>query len=743
MKTAYPNLNQPVSITLFSNIPFDNTYKDHTLISNKFSYRQTLIPTTISQYADQERFLYRRVSGSGYVYPHWTLSGDFNFDFKNGLIGSVVLELTIEQTNANYMKVQCGSDKYYYFITSITQNNFGTYTLALELDVIATYTDDFLEGIKGIPVFTKRKHCKRTFNGFAYSKYYKNGDSTFGDVKPSLIEDKLDTELYYGSNTTIDSRFKDIMWLYICVPSNQLAKYFIKGVENPFAILCVPVRMGENEQDIITNVRFEYFSSTSPNAFNYNISVRDVIQNLVGDGTYKSCKLLPYPPFTNCDNIDIELEQNFGGFGYTLSFRTLEENIFTKTIVDSTHTRYDLHFGNNVLRIREGTSSDIKYPNWLELYLQNDYVYNFDELFYQDFTISDVPINQPRNTDPKLLFKPFKKYCISSASGEEQEFYPELLTSLSPFRNNDNQALYLSTIATGYAGDFSTFTYINEVQLRNSVIGWANYKYGKIGLSTTMNYTIPVGENALEVFKSTQSETYYQSKIASGITSGLTIAGGVGSIALGVAGAVGSMGMSTPMSIGLIASGVGAVASGTAGVANTIKSTNAKIEDLKNTPNSINVSGSSYAHDIAMEINKLLPYVVIYTCSDSVLHTADDYFYTYGYEVSRDTYFNLVITGDNLDDVEILNRTIFNYVQIQDDITTKIRSDIPLIVKQKLSNILNQGITLWTFFGFRSLYPLASSSTHLSPFEPPTYNLDSWLFKHTLENKEYKGEYYE
>ena len=45
MKTAYPRFRSPVDITLYSNIPFDNTYSHHSLISNLFKYGGTNIFT--------------------------------------------------------------------------------------------------------------------------------------------------------------------------------------------------------------------------------------------------------------------------------------------------------------------------------------------------------------------------------------------------------------------------------------------------------------------------------------------------------------------------------------------------------------------------------------------------------------------------------------------------------------------------------------------------------------------------
>ena len=48
----------------------------------------------------------------------------------------------------------------------------------------------------------------------------------------------------------------------------------------------------------------------------------------------------------------------------------------------------------------------------------------------------------------------------------------------------------------------------------------------------------------------------------------------------------------------------------------------------------------------------------------------------------------------------VFERTIFNYVKIRENITTKlVNGNLPLIVAQKMNEVLNAGIKFWTFFG--------------------------------------------
>ena len=187
MKSAYPQTQNPVSIRLYANIPFDNTYEHHSLISEWFRYNGSKIydnagVTACDSFIDRKK--YALTPNPPFYYPRWDMTDTYNFDFQNGLVGSVTLELTPEKTNANYMRVTCGSDVYYYFITGIKQVNFETYTLTLELDVIMTYQDEFLEGVKDIPLMTDRKHCHRYTNDglMPHSAAFKTGDSVFAVI---------------------------------------------------------------------------------------------------------------------------------------------------------------------------------------------------------------------------------------------------------------------------------------------------------------------------------------------------------------------------------------------------------------------------------------------------------------------------------------------------------------------------------------------------------------------------------
>lgn len=714
MKTAFPLFKTPVDITLYSNIPFDNTYQHHSMISELFEDDDDDIYTAGSSLGlAKERFINRRNTNGVYVYPRYELTGEFNFDFSNGLLCSVVLELTPAQTNANYMKVVNHAQDltggiYYYFITGIQQINYDTYKLSLELDVLMTYQDEFLEGIRGIPVSTKRKHCHRfNYNGYPHCADFKTGEDAFAGVKPSQVMHNADLGFEFKGNM---KALKGIDWLYVCIETDtphDISFTNLFGTVLPFCMLVIPMK----------SLRFV---PASGGAGNFEIGPSRISQ-LIGDGKIHGCKISPYPPF---NDPDIQVSQN-GAWLEIRSPHLISSHTGTSLYSWSYSTDFSLL---TITQRPEESDSNAFYRHAWHINSQKDSKYEFEPIhIINDYKYPNLTINDAKILDPKLLFNPFRKYMLCSQYSEGAEIYPELYFSDFAVAND---YLTFETSATAYIGDNNLTTYIKPIyDSDNNKYAFDHYKELNIGLSSSLNYSIPAGTNALDVFNSTQAQSYYQSKIATGITSGLAIAGGVGSTIAGIALTASAYG--APMGVGLIGGGVSAIAGGIAGEVNNAKSVNAKIEDLRNTPDSVNVVGSNYVSDLA-RVGVNMPYLIVYNCSNAIIESANDMFYHYGYAVARNCSFNLDLDydGETKIDNRLFGRTIFNYIQLNEDITNKINYDMPLIVKQKLSKIFSQGITLWSFFGNASLWGATDTPTYLN--DP-----NKWFMRENYENAEF------
>lgn len=732
-KTAYPITTEPVSITLYCNIPFDNTYTHHSLISELFKYNNTQIynkPLSPGTYPCEE-FIDRRdysKVGRPYVYPRWTLTDVFNFDFKNGILGDVVLELTNAQTNANYLKVDNRGVRWYYFITGINQLNNGTYRLSLELDVIMTYQDEFLNGIKDIPVFTERKHSHRySENGLNFHcADFKSGDNLFAGVKPNII--KGVKFLDYDTNSM--KTLKGIYWLYVCIDAHAYDSYTnsllyeSNGNKYPIYMIAIPINANS----------ITYKKSDDSCLLTYSrTDIENGIKLLINDGSIHGCKISPYPPFStdNDTNPSITINSNKDLTISTPNVSVISEDAYSK--------EYMMTIGGSkllyakVLQSLDNTWKKALTYGFVCVSEQNEPTYKHINLKYSDFDLrnSSVPtINSQRFEDPKLFFAPFRKYIINAQYATQgYEFHLELYCS--QYTTNSNADIIgFKTHATAYIGDNNYYTEITNVAGQST---FANYNYEKLGLACSVNYNMPCGENALDVFNSTQQQSFYTSKVASGITAGISIGGGIASV-VGGAGLIGT-GAGSAMGMAMVAGGMSAIAGGSAGMINTIKSTTAKLEDLKNTPDSINISGSNFISDInILKYSYSLPYVTIYDCDLLTKKNANDYFYSYGYQTARNCYFNTELkydySGGKIDN-NLFGRTIFNYIKTQEDITNKINADIPHIIKKKLSSIFNQGITLWSFFGIKGLWNTTNPTSQ--------EYVENWFLKNELDNTEYNG----
>ena len=740
MKTAFPSVRNAVTITLYSNVPFDNTYKHHTIISELFTYDGNDVFQKSSGIACESLLdIYYR-NTSTVVYKRWTFTDTFNFNYSNGLVASVVLELTPEQTNGNYLKVVSGSDIYYYFVTNITQINAGTYNLSLELDVLMTYQDEFLSSIRDKPVYTSRKHCHRYEpNGLMpYCADLKTGDETFAGVKPSIIETKVNCD-YLDDDL---KKVKGIQWLYVCCDITgstgddlnfEFPLYSTNNKTYPLLMFAGPL----NTQGLI-------YKDSSDNIINSftTTQINEGIKKLINNGAIHGAKISPYPPFnegmvitigTGLDEGVVTIKAHFSAVKKHVSDAVHKLDLYEITDSHDNSMWVGKFRKNDLIPDVEDYGMSIYLINhgFMEVVNQAYCLYEFANISNTTLGITNTAsptVFKPRYIEPKLLFAPFKKYVISAQySSGGYEFHPELIFSDKVTTSSGNYC-WINTITTAYIGDNNYFTFVT------STTGYSNYKYDKIGLASSVSYVFPCGTNALDVFNATQSSSFYQSKIASGVTSGLTIAGGLASLGIGIGATVASGGTLTPITAGLMATGSMAVASGIAGEVTNAKSISAKIEDLKNTPDSINISGSNFITDeFIAEDTYGLPYVLVYSCTNAIKETANDFFYSNGYKVARDCYFNLELkvnnNVDNFVDNNLFTRTMFNYIQISEDITNKITGDIPHIVKQKLSSIFNNGITIWTFFG---LPPIWKNSYYTQT----AFNPNNWLFKHDLDNTE-------
>lgn len=714
-----PTSTNPVTITLYRNYPFDNTYSDTCLLSRKFTYNGSVIG------ADSNSFLDLKNSNNEFIFPRTSKTGTYNFAFGNGLVTSLILELNDDEINSNYLKVECSvsHEVYYYFITQILQKNETTYLINLELDVFMTYGDDFLEVLKDIPVMTERKHCIRATNaGYPKCSDLVKQDSLFAGVKSNIFE--YTKKLEFGVEDQQHNFLRKYNWCYVIrkIESDATKNwaYSENGILHPYIVICFPM------------VTMKFYRLV--NGVDTLIQTINPQENMkfwgINEYVYKIC-ILPYPPF---NSLDTQLGSNIllSQTDDELSIRIDENNIHsvgssaitTEVILDiedDVKVRVDKALpSQSFMAILNGFGYAIPYKR----------VRLMDN--YSEIDSSRPSIESGENRfEYRLYLPPFREYKLRTFADDGVTISPQLRFNKSYKNIGISWDYYFpKTIVSTNPDNTTYFTSMGVQDL-------SDYK-SKIGLGTSYYYSMPTSYTALQHFLNTASAEYNNSKLINGLK---------GIIGMGLGGATLGYGIQNEKASATMG-GIAGVASGAVTLIDNITSRYALMEDLKNTPSNLTTGGSTFTFDYAMSYYcglDMLPYIQIYKADDSILKSAGEYFYKFGYEVNRECYFNTELKTDETSAtcVNIFNRTLFNYVKLSEDIATKLIgyndsanaiSGIPLTIAKKFSDILMKGITIWNFFGFTTLQNKVNTSG--------VYDVFKYFHKHTYCNAEFYNQSY-
>ena len=709
-----PTSTNPVTITLYRNYPFDNSYNDTCLLSRKFTYNGSVIG------ADSNSFLDLKNSSNQYIFPRTSKTGTYNFAFGNGLVTSLILELTDDEINSNYIKVECSvtHEVYYYFITQILQKNETTYLVNLELDVFMTYGDNFLDAIKSIPVMTERKHCIRaTSSGYPKCSDLVKQDSLFTGVKSNIFE--YTKKLEFAVEDNLHTYLKNYNWCYVIrkIESEETRNYAYSenGILHPFIVICFPM------------VTMKFYHKV--NNVDTLIQTIDPVENMrfwgINEYIYKIC-ILPYPPFKDLETT-LGYNQIISQTDEELSIRVDDNNIHNVGSYSITN-EVIIDIEDNVkVRVSKGLSSH----SFMTILKGFGYGIPYKRVRLMD-NYADVDSSVPsiqsgeNRFEYRLYLPPFREYRLRTFADDGVTISPQLRLNKSYKTGGITWDYYYpKTIVTTNPDNTTYFTSMGVQDL-------SDYK-SKIGLGTSYYYSMPTSYTALQHFLNTASAEYNNSKLINGLK---------GILGLGLGGATLGYGINNDKTNATMA-GVAGVANGAITLIDNITSRYAMMEDLKNTPSNLTTGGSTFTFDYAMSYYcglDMLPYIQIYKADDSVLKSAGDYFYMYGYEVNRECYFNTELKTDETSAtcVNIFNRTLFNYVKLSEDITTKligyndsanVRSGIPLVIAKKFSEILMKGITIWNFFGFTSIQNKVNTTG--------VYDVFKYFHKHTYCNAEF------
>lgn len=703
----FPVAERVANIVLFRNIPFNNKYEHHPFISNKFTYKGATKHLGGNMYS----FLYAKKSNNEYYFDRLVLDTGFNFNYGNGLVTSVVLEVPHQFTDANYMSVTpIGTTRpYYFFITNVvistasyTDNTSKiTCTMTLELDVLATYQNDILDGFTG-NVKTERKHCQRyqinnNTSLVPYCSDFSLSESVIGDCKPNLVKDVVPFELNIGTQT--DVGLSDMKWFYVMYQGNLSFTSFnasfnsanIGGLQTPISCIVFP-----DAPYFIVRTRNNLFPTRV-------INRNDFLKTVYDDPAVYGIKVSPYPPFTSLSGVINGVP--YQNECYRFFDTTLQSDAVAFVIDDTAIVADVTELNSRAIRVLSNqsllgfmaisgnTDKDIYKASGLWLLTCNDNEYPYKNENFMDIeTKPNGLVNKSAVYEPKMLFSPLTRYMLKAQYASGEEIHPELVACEMPLANY----MSITTIATGYGGDltFSTFPKFYSVTAGGNNVSQF-YKTINKGFISSPSYTYPVGEDALKTFSTTQENTFRTQ------TTGKIVGGVLTTISGGIA-----------MATGNYAVGVIGLTAGITSTAQAIMGAVAKYSDLENTPDTISALGGSVIHDYATG-NTLHPYLCIYEITPAEKEMIYDFFYEYGYVVNRCCVFNKELYPSDYSDskwvdTRLFTRTIFNYIKINENISGKLYGDIPPVVKDKINNILNNGVRLYTMFDTNFANPVTN-----------------------------------
>lgn len=589
------------------------------------------------------------------------------YNFNMGDIVTTTINVNISNDTSllscNYVHVikevegelPSGLTEAFYFITNITQYNGKIYRFDLEMDVWTTYDRDSNPISFKTPIFTERKHCNRWSTDFDYIHLYS---------KYAVLPDEIDSQhsasiLSYiqSIKTTQFSDDKKINKLYF----GTSWKYIFVNLDNTYLQQYNPqnktLKDSKEVSSFIKNQNLNYMiicipidckikiitndtTSASLEGYLYDISEHLKTSAILG------IKVSNIPP---CSLIKSNITYDTTKNEYNIDISNQSANEIIKYYRDVT-TKYL----NPILIIDEVTSLPINFS----LPIKNTSI-TYTE--YKKIKLKNI------DYEPKLFTSPYMIQGIQPIYGK---CYPYDL-----YLYGDSPKYSFKMIKDGMCllnENYETYIYKGSDIVKNEEMA-ISYSLNN---PCDMPYDIDAYKQAMATSRNSMIMgmlTNTSSSLTSAV--GNTITGNIPNA---------------------IKSGLD--------VLNAPLNYLAKIDDLKNTPNTMASNGSSILY--FLDKYNLETKYVAYTLPQSEREIVFDYFYIYGYRLDKMQWYNSTYIVDNdlfayynLDyrQDNILIRKLFNYLKTKDDsLIEKMNFEAPLPVKQTIASILEKGTKIWT-----------------------------------------------
>lgn len=628
----------------------------------------------------------------------------YNFNMGNILYTTINVDISSDSSllNCNYVHVikennnelPSNLDYAYYFVTKITQYNRNIYTFNLELDVWTTY--DELISFKDL-LMTERKHCNR------WSNDTPNGDYTLSSdyaMLPDLIDDK--------HSAIFTKSVKDLE------PVQEYSGELISFLKNKSNWKYTFVTL----TDELKNKLFLYDSTNKTMKSLTQYESKDVLENHTTKLQLKNATIdidLNYCIFIQPSNLEIRIDKEYLDEKYQTLIadygiiHAIDEIVETSSIIGiklNNSIPSEIIESNNFL-VNSALSDVVDYKKVdssgkpLVIYFSasgttegpfiplimlrktkaSEVTYNIN---VTNTTISknnyDKIKLKNKDYEPKLFTSPYMYQGVKL-------FYGELYENPLYYYNAPNSSIQIKKRSLCLLNEnIENYYYYNSETYYALLNGESNNSMS-LNNPCDLPYDIDAYKQAMATSRNAMTTGLLTNSSSTLIKSTIGVANNIAS--------------------GNVVGTIDSIVSGGIDIATNIANYSAKINDLKNTPNTMACNGSSMTYNAS--IDDLQPKYVTYEMPNTEKEVVFDYYYNYGYMINKMCVFNTGCRLENRSDIDvytdsILSRKLFNYVKISDkDIINKMNFNAPLPVKEQIATILQSGCKIWTMIKGNSM----------------------------------------
>ena len=528
----------------------------------------------------------------------------------------------------NYLYYNNGNKRYYAFITKKEYINPTCTSLSFKLDVLQS----FMFNYEIDESFIEREHQDR---------FTKNGNLL--KFKYNIESENLDAGNEYDIVSSNKLKDNDIVppglvWVEVLASQAIATGTYSNTDPSTFKNSCSTLNQNEVRtglycylfptiigQNSITGSKFYTYDGTGA-----IVSLNDLMPSLASSTAVLAIRVLHYCP--------IKFNLSAYSNGYLITFPSGYKNNAEENMYNNTSMR--------VVTANVSNFGGVDYSNY------GGYILN----------LSKIKDNINDTLTTKILPRTANKNNLNIENAKNIKFEPKLLTYPYQFYQLcDYQSLPLK-IKNEYIDVAKNIKYIQSIGIQGkSKLYVENYNNDNGKEYNTINTTIselPLANNAY---------ISYMAQNKASATSGvaLNVATGLGTLGLGLA----------TGGIGLIA-GVGMAVNSATQIANNL----IKMQDLKDTPDSIRQAGNNAEFDL-LDNN----YQIVLSelrIKESYRTKLFNYFYHYGYKCN------------DFKKPNTRSRYYFNYIKT---IGANIKTNIDADFRAEIENAYNNGITIWHY----------------------------------------------